>query len=209
MTRTITQIKVWKSTDKKETRIYINFDGEKTGLSGCYYLTGNRWQAKGTLENMTAEEKAAALAICNDRFNDGKWHTIWSNEMNPAPAAPVASQPVAKSEVEAIASLPKNRYADHCNACGEALAPGAGWVSILTDEEDIDFIGGGRRSVVYCCDTTGCKQRQAEIKAEREAERQAEAEREAAWNELTPDEQKTTRDAFWNEFFERTAYIGS
>jgi len=83
MTRKITQIKIWKSTDKKETRIYISFDGSHTtNNSGCYYLTGNRWNAKGTLEGITSEEKQAAWKIVQrNNGNDGKWHTVYENEI--------------------------------------------------------------------------------------------------------------------------------
>ena len=48
----------------------------------CYYLTGNRWNAKGTLEGITSEEKQAAWKIVQrNNGNDGKWHTVYENEI--------------------------------------------------------------------------------------------------------------------------------
>lgn len=202
MTRTITQIKVWTSTDKKEHRVYIDFAGEKQ--SGCLYLTGNRWQAKGTLEGMTAEEKKAAWSIVQERFdNDGKWHTIWSDQMNPP--APKASQP------ETVKSEPKivNRIAGHCRKCGEYLPAGQGELVRLYDEEDIDFIGGGSKWIVFCLDKDGCESRHQAYQAEKKAEAEREAERQATIAQLSPEQDKANREAFWNEFFEATAYIGS
>lgn len=79
----ISSIKVWKSPDKKETRIYVNMRGGKR--SGCLYITGNRWQAAGTVGgNLTDEEwrQARLLALYSNHEGETPvWHTIYESEM--------------------------------------------------------------------------------------------------------------------------------
>lgn len=76
MIRKITQVKVWKSEDRKEIRIYVNFENEIR--AGCYYLTGNRWNTAKSFENMSADELAAAKKI---GVYEGKWYTVYQNQI--------------------------------------------------------------------------------------------------------------------------------
>ena len=76
MKRTIESIKVWKQNDKTrqnygEYRIYIRFTN---GSSGCYYLTGSKWNKKGSLENLSTEELAEAKKLA---VRDKSWHTVY------------------------------------------------------------------------------------------------------------------------------------
>ena len=84
--RTIRQIKVWKNRENTETRIYIDFFDEKR--SGEYYLTGNKYNKKGSLINMSLEEKEEALNICTRLHGLNEkggrfWRTYYENEIYP------------------------------------------------------------------------------------------------------------------------------
>jgi hypothetical protein len=52
--RTITDIRIWTNKEKTELRVYITYSDKS---EGCFYKTGNNFQAKGTLVNMTEEER--------------------------------------------------------------------------------------------------------------------------------------------------------
>jgi len=75
----ITRVKVWIA-DKNhrfagECRIYVDFSDRKQ--SGCYYKTGNAFDAKGTRENMSVDELAEAKALALVTREDGK--KVWQN----------------------------------------------------------------------------------------------------------------------------------
>lgn len=174
MTRTITQIKVWKNRDKTETRIYVNFGKE----SGCLYLTGSKWNPKGKLEGMTEEEKEAAWQLVQARHgNDGYWHTIWGSELE---AKPVSAPVVKTSPAPSL-----NRRGDHCSRCGHWVEPGLGELTHLTDEEDIDFLGGGKSWIVTHLDIAICDANIAADKAESDREAAETAAEDSARSALT------------------------
>lgn len=78
--RTITKINVWKS-QKGEFRVYVSFKGERD--QGCYYKSGNSYQPKGTLVNMSIEEKKEALRISSLKHGKNTWGVVYENEINP------------------------------------------------------------------------------------------------------------------------------
>jgi predicted HNH restriction endonuclease len=75
----ITDLRVWKSATN-EYRVYVTYN-DKT--EGCYYLTGNRYQAKGMLLNMSLEEKKQALEISEKKHGENKWGSVRYWEINP------------------------------------------------------------------------------------------------------------------------------
>lgn len=173
--RTITQIKVWK---KEDTRIYVSFDSRE---SGCLYLTGNRWHPKGELEGMTEEEKDAAWQLVQKQYGDGLWHTIWASELETKPL-PVSFD--YKKSPPSTATV--NRYGDYCKRCGRWVEPGLGELSHLTDEEDIDFLGGGNAWILTHLNRTVCDANIAEDAATHAAvEERAAAEKAARFAVLS------------------------
>ena len=78
--RTITDLRTWRSKDG-EFRVYVTYDDKS---EGCYYQTGNRYQAKGTLTNMSIEEKKQALEISSKKHGENKWGPVRCWEINPA-----------------------------------------------------------------------------------------------------------------------------
>lgn len=77
--RTITDLRTWKGKDG-EFRVYVTFEDKS---EGCLYHTGNRYQAKGTLTNMTIEEKLQALAISEKKHGVKIWGAVRYWEINP------------------------------------------------------------------------------------------------------------------------------
>lgn len=72
----IKDVKVWSRTDRGmlDSRIYVHTED---GREGCKYLTGNRWQKKGTIDgNLTDEDWAEAQKLA---LWDNKWHTMYAN----------------------------------------------------------------------------------------------------------------------------------
>lgn len=199
MTREITQIKVWKDQSTKEYRVYVSFSNTVAGDAGCYYLTGNKWHAKGTFENMSKEELRAAKAI---GIVDGAWKTIWANEMAQRQVAAAPKAEVAQTQPEPEPAPKTNRYPGHCQACGQPLAAGEGRLVHLTDEEDIDLLGGGHKWIMFCNDTAGCEARRTEISAEKAAAAKREQERIAEEATLPAAQLRQERDGFWNNFFD-------
>ena len=138
-TRRITQIKVWKNADKTETRIYVSFGKE----SGCFYLSGSKWNPKDRIEGMTEAEKNAAWELVQAKWADGYWHTIWASELEQK-TSPIAFD----YKPSPVTTVTANRYGDYCRKCGSWVEPGQGDLIQLTDEEDIDFLGGGKAWIV-------------------------------------------------------------
>jgi hypothetical protein len=63
---------------ENEVRVYVD---AVSGHRGCRYITGNRWQPKGTIEGtLTAEEWAEARSIS---VYDGKWTTCYDCNKEP------------------------------------------------------------------------------------------------------------------------------
>jgi len=71
--RTITDIRFWKSSNNTDKRIYITFSD---GTEGCYYYTGNFYHGKGSLENMTEEEKHEAYEKCCSFYGIKGWRSL-------------------------------------------------------------------------------------------------------------------------------------
>jgi hypothetical protein len=72
----ITRVKVWTGRES-ETRIYVTADD---GRQGCKYLTGNHFQARGTIDGQLTEaewNEAKSLALVDSSKTPGK--KIWSN----------------------------------------------------------------------------------------------------------------------------------
>ena len=76
--RSITKINTWKSP-KGEFRIYVSFEGCKN--QGCYYKSGNYYQPKGTLINMSIEEKKEAMHISSLKHGQNNWGVVYENEI--------------------------------------------------------------------------------------------------------------------------------
>lgn len=75
--RKIVQINVWKSS-KNETRIYVSFSDKS---QGCYYKSGNNYQRKGLLENISEIEKSEALLISSKIHGHNVWGTVYQNQI--------------------------------------------------------------------------------------------------------------------------------
>lgn len=173
----IKDVKIWRKGS--EARIYIH---TMDGREACYYKTGNTWHEKESWESQLTDDeikRAKNLAIY-----DKQWHNIPEWEM----AARIAIVDGAKVTVKGISLLApernvmRNRHPDHCRACGKFLQAGEGELVHYTDEEDIDYLGGGKSWVVYCIDTQGCQARVNATKAEvqRAGERRESLDDEAA-----------------------------
>jgi len=78
--RTISKISVWKNSNKSDVIIYIGFKGESN--QGIYYKTGNNYNAKGSLENLTLEEKNEALRISSRIHGQGVWGQVYENQIS-------------------------------------------------------------------------------------------------------------------------------
>ena len=69
---------VKRYTKESEVRVYVD---AVNGHRGCKYITGNRWEPKGTIDgNLTAEEWAEAKAIS---YYAGKWETHYDCDEEP------------------------------------------------------------------------------------------------------------------------------
>jgi len=79
--KTITDIRTWNSDKTGEFRVYVTFEDKS---EGCYYLTGNKYQPKGTLLNMSVEEKKEVLKISQKKHGENKWGSVRFWEINPA-----------------------------------------------------------------------------------------------------------------------------
>lgn len=77
--RHITDLRTWNNSKKNDFRVYVTFDD---GSEGCYYKDGNAYNVKGTLENMTIEEKKAALALSESRHGKNTWGEVRHWEIN-------------------------------------------------------------------------------------------------------------------------------
>lgn len=76
----IAQVKVWRSEDRKDVRIYVR---ALDGRQGCLYNTGNRWHPAKSIEgNLTEADWAEARRLA---VYDGKWHTVYESELHGKP----------------------------------------------------------------------------------------------------------------------------
>jgi len=156
----IKDIKVWKNPTKTESRIYVHTDD---GREGCLYLTGNGWHKRGEVEGqLTGAEWQEARELS---IRDGKWHTVYNDQ----PLTSVSTSPKSRNNKTNIYKPTLNRKPGHCQLCGKYLEPGQAELIHYTDEEDIDFLGGGRAWVCYCLDKDACKSRREQAKAEERA----------------------------------------
>lgn len=71
--RHITDLRTWNNSKKNDFRVYVTFDDKS---EGCYYKDGNAYNSKGTLENMTIEEKKSALALSEAKHGEGLWGEV-------------------------------------------------------------------------------------------------------------------------------------
>jgi hypothetical protein len=70
--RNIISVKSWKS-DKGEVRIYITFSDNK---QGTYFLSGSKYNAKGSTEGMNKKEFDLAKSIAK---SNGYWTNVYCN----------------------------------------------------------------------------------------------------------------------------------
>lgn len=181
-------IKIWKNPAKTETRIYVHTDDDREGV---IYRTGNKWHAANSVDgNLTEDEWQKARDIA---FYDGKWHTVYENEM-PAQTTVVTettevvetteTQETEVSEVTEIAEA--RRFRD-----GETfkwIVDGNYYVVISAEHGHMIDFEGDRMPTWF-----------------HQVRRATEAEIDAFNTPMTQEQ----KDAFWNEFFDRTDYIGS
>lgn len=106
--RTITEIRVWKNEKNTELRVYMSFSDKS---EGCYYKTGNNYQEKGLLDNMTAEEKHEAFLMCEKHHGNSGWRTVRSWELNPEPKKAVKS-----NDEEDLDMISRNKFHSSINA---------------------------------------------------------------------------------------------
>ena len=79
--RRITDLRTWNNSRKSDFRVYVTFDDKS---EGCYYKDGNAYNSKGTLENMTIEEKKAALALSESKHGKNTWGEVRHWEISKA-----------------------------------------------------------------------------------------------------------------------------
>jgi len=79
--RTITDIKVWINKERTEMRVYVTYSDKS---EGTYYKTGNHFQAKGSLVNMTEQERHEAFEICEKFHGTKGWKSVRFYELNPS-----------------------------------------------------------------------------------------------------------------------------
>ena len=96
----ITKVKVWIA-DKNhknagEVRIYVDFSDRQ--LAGCYYKTGNFFNSKGSLENMSASDLAEARSLALVETESGR---RWQNWSAAAPAVAFRDSYAAQLRAEA------------------------------------------------------------------------------------------------------------
>lgn len=173
----ITRVKVWKSTNKKDVRIYVSTDDDR---EGCLYKSGNSWHEKDSIEGDLTEaewEEAKKVSIW-----DGKWHTVYENEMPHAkPQKQESPQGTPKFRISTNRTR-TNRRGQHCWHCGGWVEPGQGSL-FHVDDEDEAMYGFQAGWLVQHLDGDICKAAIAEVKAEkqererREQERQVESDR--------------------------------
>lgn len=88
-------IKRWVDRKTREVRVYVS---TVDGREGCKYITGNRFQAKGTVTGkLTKEDWKAAEAVAYWQDTDGKkrWHTWYPDDGRtdgPFPICPECGQ---------------------------------------------------------------------------------------------------------------------
>lgn len=85
----VNRVKVWQDTKSGEVRIYVNTE---SGGDGCLYVTGNRFQAKGTVTGNLSQSdwaEARAKAIVTNGQGKRVWRS-WYPEtaQTPRPQAP-------------------------------------------------------------------------------------------------------------------------
>lgn len=74
----IKSIKYWLNDKKTESRLYVT---TSDGRRGCRYLTGNKFQPKGTKEgNLTEAEWATAKELS---WVGGAWHSWYADSGYP------------------------------------------------------------------------------------------------------------------------------
>lgn len=97
----VKSVKVWKNPARTETRIYVKMSD---GREGCWYRTGNAWNAKDSKDgNMTAEDWAEARRVS---VWDNAWHTVYENEMAGRNCGPDED---VRSDLGALANAPRGR----------------------------------------------------------------------------------------------------
>lgn len=193
----IKDIRVWKNSSKTETRIYVHTDD---GREGVMYRTESRWHKVGDREGkLTDAEWTEAKRISNEAYQVAHgydktgWATVYENEMwnyDDQKRAALLAAETAKIESQRAAN--KNKRVETCARCGEQIEAGAGWGEYIseknTDEEDLDFIYGGRTGwFYYHNDSSLCERNRASAKeAKQQAKDAAQAERDA-WHKKEDD----------------------
>lgn len=83
----IKSVRIWKSDNKSDARVYVKNDA---GQEGCLYVTGNKWNAKGSKTGDLDDshwQEAKSLA-----FREGSWYNWYA----PYPSAAPTSKAVTK-----------------------------------------------------------------------------------------------------------------
>jgi len=139
---TIKDVRVWhgrknRKSNKGEARIYVHTVDNR---EGCLYLTGNPWNAKGSITGDLTEaewQEARAISIW-----DGKWHTVYENEIHRQQQTTTTKQYKAKvvpaATVLGWKRQQKNNYLRN---------HGYRWQKIT--EEDMDAFGGNAFNEIY------------------------------------------------------------
>lgn len=202
----ISSIKVWKSPDKKECRVYVH---TTDGREGCLYIRGNRWNPSGSIDGkLTDDEWQQARQIS---LRDGSWYTAYESEIalrtrelelsvEPQVEETTVELPVAETISTSAAQpadyLPGFDFGDGERFDSQHHYPNQGW---QTDDDTWYVVIEAWQANMYDYENVPRPGWAHKIRLATDEETRA-------FNILPTIEEKA---AFWNEFFERTNYIGS
>lgn len=204
---TIKDVKVWHNghslPQMREWRVYVH---TTDGREGCRYVTGNKWQPKGSVDGkLTEDEWKISREIA---YYDSQWHTVYEDKMQARLVElgliekPVEQPKTATAKPAYVAPVRRNKRADYCHICGHLVAAGEGELEYDVDAEEWN---------VYHLDREICKVNIEENKradaerAEKEAREKAEdsaqlAAFEAAYGPFKPWAEVKSRGVDWRDW---------
>jgi hypothetical protein len=96
ITKVVMQSMEWMDFGK-EWRVIIDWDDEEgQSHKGCYYYTGNPYDPKGKMEDLTPEvlTEAIRLAVYPDAEGKMIWHTLMEDDCSDRYAELAATPPI-------------------------------------------------------------------------------------------------------------------
>lgn len=159
MNTNIKEVRVWKN--KNDVRVYVHTTDRREGV---LYLTGNKWNAAGSVDGkLTPAEWDAAKSLA---FRCGEWTTMYEDD-------------IRLFSNSASSARNANKTVEFCHRCGGRIEPRAGHGEYIsagnTDEGEFDEVYAGRAGwYYYHSDSAACDAERSARKAEQERERERE-----------------------------------